>query len=153
GAGAAGLVSAYIAAAVRAKVTLVESHKMGGDCLNYGCVPSKALIRTAKLAHQIREADRYGLKRGVPQLSFKAVMARVQAIVRAVEPHDSIERYTKLGVEVLQGHARMLDPWTIEVSLKDGNKRRLTTRSVVIATGAQSSVPPIPGLAETRYVT
>jgi pyruvate/2-oxoglutarate dehydrogenase complex dihydrolipoamide dehydrogenase (E3) component len=153
GAGAAGLVSAYVAATVRAKVTLIEAHKMGGDCLNYGCVPSKALIRTAKLAHQIREADRYGLERSVPQFTFKTVMARVHAIIRAVEPHDSIERYTKLGVEVLQGHARMLDPWTVEVSLNEGGKHRLTTRSIVIAAGAQPWVPPIPGIEEASYVT
>jgi pyruvate/2-oxoglutarate dehydrogenase complex dihydrolipoamide dehydrogenase (E3) component/uncharacterized membrane protein YdjX (TVP38/TMEM64 family) len=153
GAGAAGLVSAYVAATVRAKVTLIEAHRMGGDCLNYGCVPSKALIRTAKLAQQIREADRYGLARAVPQFSFKEVMARVHSIIRAVEPHDGIERYTRLGVEVLQGHARMLDPWTIEVSLKDGGTRRITTRSIVIAAGARPAVPPIPGIEAAGFVT
>lgn len=153
GAGAAGLVSAYIAAAVKAKVTLIESHKMGGDCLNYGCVPSKTLIRSAKLAHQIREADRYGLERGVPQLSFKAVMARVNAVIRAVEPHDSTERYQKLGVDVVHGHASLLDPWTVEVSLGGGGQRRLTTRSIVIAAGAEPVVPPIPGIEQSGFVT
>jgi pyruvate/2-oxoglutarate dehydrogenase complex dihydrolipoamide dehydrogenase (E3) component/uncharacterized membrane protein YdjX (TVP38/TMEM64 family) len=153
GAGAAGLVSSYVAATVKARVTLVESHKMGGDCLNYGCVPSKALIRTAKLAHQMREADRYGLERSSPHFSFPAVMARVQAIIRTVEPHDSVERYTKLGVEVLRGHAKLIDPWTVEVSLNDGDKRRLTTRSIVIAAGAQPWIPSIPGLEQTGYVT
>ncbi|RZL05710.1 MAG: pyridine nucleotide-disulfide oxidoreductase, partial [Rubrivivax sp.] len=105
GAGAGGLVSAYIAAVVKAKVTLVESHKMGGDCLNYGCVPSKALIRSAKLAHQMRHADNYGLNATEPAFGFKAVMQRIEKVIRAIEPHDSVERYTALGVEVLQGYA------------------------------------------------
>lgn len=153
GAGAAGLVSAYIAAAVRAKVTLVEAHKMGGDCLNYGCVPSKALIRTAKLAHQIREGDRFGLERAEPRMSFKAVMARVHAVIRAVEPHDSVERYSGLGVEVLKGYGTLRDPWTVEVALEDGEVRRLTTRSIVIATGARPAVPPLPGIEDSGYVT
>jgi pyruvate/2-oxoglutarate dehydrogenase complex dihydrolipoamide dehydrogenase (E3) component/uncharacterized membrane protein YdjX (TVP38/TMEM64 family) len=153
GAGAAGLVSAYIAATVRAKVTLVEAHKMGGDCLNYGCVPSKALIKSARLAHAMRNADRYGLEATAPQFSFRKVMQRVQEVIRAVEPHDSIERYTRLGVEVLQGHARIVDPWTVEIALKDGGTRRLTTRSIVIATGARPFVPPLPGLDEVGYLT
>ena len=108
GAGAAGLVTAYIAAAVKAKVTLIEAHKMGGDCLNTGCVPSKALIRSAKLAHQIRHASHYGLDTAEPSFSFRAVMARVQDVIRKIEPHDSVERYTKLGVEVAQGYARVV---------------------------------------------
>lgn len=102
GAGAGGLVSAYIAAAVKAKVTLVEAHKMGGDCLNYGCVPSKALIRSAKLAHQMRHASRYGLSDATPGFRFKAVMQRIHDVIQAIAPHDSVERYTGLGVEVLQ---------------------------------------------------
>ncbi|MGH8210401.1 MAG: FAD-dependent oxidoreductase, partial [Steroidobacteraceae bacterium] len=153
GAGAAGLVSSYVAAAVRAKITLVEAKKMGGDCLNYGCVPSKALIRTTKLVHQMRQADRFGLERIDPRFSFKMVMARVQAIIRAIEPHDSVERYAKLGVEVLRGYAKLLDPWTVEIALHDGGTRRLTTRSVVIAAGARPFVPPLPGIEETGYVT
>jgi pyruvate/2-oxoglutarate dehydrogenase complex dihydrolipoamide dehydrogenase (E3) component/uncharacterized membrane protein YdjX (TVP38/TMEM64 family) len=153
GAGAGGLVSAYIAATVRAKVTLVESQKMGGDCLNYGCVPSKALIRSAKLAQQIREADRYGLERSVPVIRFKTAMSRVQTVIRAIAPHDSVERYTALGVDVLQGHAKLLDPWTVEVALHAGGTRRLTTRSVVIAAGARPIVPDIPGIHDTGYVT
>lgn len=153
GAGAAGLVSAYIAAAVKAKVTLVEANKMGGDCLNYGCVPSKALIRTAKLAHQIRHADRYGLKPGEPRLAFRDVMARVHAVIRDIEPHDSIGRYTGLGVDVVQGHARIIDPWTVEIARANGGTQRLTTRSIVIATGAAPFVPPLPGLEATGYVT
>jgi pyruvate/2-oxoglutarate dehydrogenase complex dihydrolipoamide dehydrogenase (E3) component/uncharacterized membrane protein YdjX (TVP38/TMEM64 family) len=153
GAGAAGLVSAYIAAAVKAKVTLVEAHKMGGDCLNYGCVPSKALIRSARLAHAMRHAGHYGLEATAPQFSFRKVMQRVQEVIRAIEPHDSVERYTGLGVEVLQGHARVVDPWTVEVTLNDGGTRRLTTRSIIIAAGARPFVPPLPGLEDVGYVT
>jgi len=153
GAGAAGLVTAYIAAAVKAKVTLVETHKMGGDCLNYGCVPSKALIRSAKLAHQIRHGEHYGLETDRPRFSFRAVMARVHDIIKAVAPHDSVERYTSLGVDVLLGHARIVDPWTVEVALNNGETRRLTTRSIVLATGARPFVPPLPGLEEVGYLT
>jgi len=153
GAGAGGLVSAYIAAVVKAKVTLVEAHKMGGDCLNYGCVPSKALIRSARLAHQMRHGASYGLSDSAPVVSFKSVMQRIQAVIRAIEPHDSVERYTGLGVEVLQGHARIVNPWTVEVSLNEGGTRTLTTRSIVIAAGARPLVPPLPGLEATGYVT
>ncbi|MBI1194350.1 MAG: SidA/IucD/PvdA family monooxygenase [Gammaproteobacteria bacterium] len=153
GAGAAGLVSAYIAATVRAKVTLIEGRKMGGDCLNFGCVPSKALIRSAKLAQQIREADRYGLQGGDPGFRFRRVMARVHEVIAAVAPHDSIERYTGLGVEVLQGHARLVDPWTVEIRSADGELKRLTTRHIILATGARPFVPPLPGIEEVGYVT
>lgn len=153
GAGAAGLVTSYIAATVKARVTLVEGNKMGGDCLNYGCVPSKALIRSAKLAHQMRHADRYGLKPIEPAFSFKTVMTRIHEVIRAVEPHDSVERYASLGVEVLEGHARIVDPWTVEVTRRGGNTQRITTRSIVIAAGAEPLVPPIPGIDETGYVT
>jgi pyruvate/2-oxoglutarate dehydrogenase complex dihydrolipoamide dehydrogenase (E3) component/uncharacterized membrane protein YdjX (TVP38/TMEM64 family) len=153
GAGAGGLVSAYIAAVVKAKVTLVEAHKMGGDCLNYGCVPSKALIKSAKLAHQMRHGETYGLHSTPPTFSFKAVMQRIQDIVRAIEPHDSVERYTGLGVEVLQGHAKLVNPWTVEIRLNDGSTQTLTTRSVVISAGARPFVPPLPGLEDSGYVT
>jgi len=153
GGGAAGLVSAYIAATVKAKVTLIEAHRMGGDCLNYGCVPSKALIRSAKLAHEMRHADRYGLEAAVPQLRFSQVMQRVHEVIRAIEPHDSIERYTALGVEVLQGRARIVDPWTVEVQLHDGTTQRLSSRAIVIAAGAAPFVPPLPGLEEVGYLS
>lgn len=153
GGGAAGLVSAYIAAAVKAKVTLIEAHKMGGDCLNYGCVPSKALIKSAKLANQIRHGELYGLNAGAPEFSFRKVMARVHEVIRTVALHDSAERYTGLGVEVLQGYARITDPWTVEIKLTDGTTQTLTTRSIVIATGARPFVPPLPGLEEVGYVT
>ncbi|CAM5368083.1 FAD-dependent oxidoreductase [Eoetvoesiella caeni] len=153
GAGAAGLVTSYIAAAVKAKVTLIEAHKMGGDCLNYGCVPSKAIIKSARIAHQMRHGEHYGLENTTPAFSFRKVMARVHEVIRTVEPHDSVERYTELGVEVLQGYARIVDPWTVEVKLNSGEIQRLTTRSIVIATGAQPFVPPLPGLDDVGYVT
>jgi pyruvate/2-oxoglutarate dehydrogenase complex dihydrolipoamide dehydrogenase (E3) component/uncharacterized membrane protein YdjX (TVP38/TMEM64 family) len=153
GGGAAGLVSAYIAAAVKAKVTLIEAHKMGGDCLNYGCVPSKALIKSAKLAHQMRHGAQYGLSDTAPSFSFKAVMQRVHDVIKAIEPHDSVERYTGLGVEVLQGYGKLVNPWTVEVSLNDGQVQRLTARSIVIAAGARPMVPPLPGLDDVGYVT
>ena len=165
GGGAAGLVSAYIAAAVKAKVTLIEAHKMGGDCLNYGCVPSKALIKSAKLAHQIQHSAHYGLsapgEARTPAFSFKAVMQRVHDVIRAIEPHDSLERYTELGVEVLQGYGKLVNPWTVEITLNDGATGsdgapkvvRLTARSIVIAAGARPFVPPLPGLDEVGYLT
>lgn len=152
GAGAAGLVTAYIAAALKARVTLIEGHKMGGDCLNYGCVPSKALIKSARVAHLIRHGQHYGLTAGTPTFSFREVMARVHRVIGEVAPHDSVERYTALGVEVLQGHARLLDPWTVEIESPEGCQR-LTTRSMVIATGAQPFIPPLPGIETVKYVT
>lgn len=153
GAGSAGLVSAYIAATVKAKVTLVEAHKMGGDCLNFGCVPSKALIKSAKLAYQMRHGDKYGLTAHVAEFGFKAVMQRVHDVIAAIEPHDSVERFTNLGVDVVNGYARIVDPWTIEIRLSDGKTQRLTTRSIIIATGAEPFVPPLSGLDETGYFT
>jgi pyruvate/2-oxoglutarate dehydrogenase complex dihydrolipoamide dehydrogenase (E3) component/uncharacterized membrane protein YdjX (TVP38/TMEM64 family) len=161
GGGAGGLVSAYIAAAVKAKVTLIEAHKMGGDCLNYGCVPSKALIKSAKLAHQMRHASKYGLSDAATTFSFKAVMQRVKDVIKAIEPHDSIERYTRLGVEVLQGYGKLVNPWTVEVALNDGSTGpdgtpkllRLTARSIVIAAGARPFVPSLSGLEDVGYVT
>ena len=153
GAGAGGLVSAYIAAAVKAKVTLIEGHKMGGDCLNFGCVPSKALIRSAKLAKQLKKAGELGFTGVSGQLDFAALMARIQRVIADIEPHDSVERYTALGVEVLQGHARIISPWAVELSLADGSKQTLTTRSIVIAAGASPFVPTIPGLQEAGFVT
>ena len=153
GGGAGGLVSAYIAAAVKAKVTLIEAHKMGGDCLNYGCVPSKALIKSAKLAHQMRHGEKYGLRDTTPTFSFKTVMQRIHDVIAAIEPHDSVERYTGLGVEVLQGYGKLINPWTVAIDLNDGGKRTLTARSIVIAAGARPFVPPLPGLDEVGYVT
>lgn len=148
GAGAGGLVSAYIAAAVKAKVGLVEKHRMGGDCLNTGCVPSKALLRSARLAHELQKAEALGFTGVSGAVDFPAVMQRIQRVIAAIEPHDSVERYTELGVEVIQGEARITSPWTVEV-----NGRTLTSRSLIIAAGARPLVPPIPGLEQVPAYT
>lgn len=148
GGGSAGLVSAYIAAAVKAKVALIERDKMGGDCLNTGCVPSKALIRSAKAADTLRHANRYGLESVPVKGSFKTIMDRVQRVVGQVEPHDSPERYRKLGVDCIAGEARFVSPWELEVTHSDGRTERLTARSIVVATGGKPAMPPIPGLAD-----
>jgi len=148
GAGSAGLVSAYIAAAVRAKVTLVEKHRMGGDCLNTGCVPSKALIKSARVLAQIRNSSRYGIRNATAEFDFADVMERVQRVVRAVEPHDSVERYSALGVECLRGEAKITSPWTVQV-----NGKTLATRSIIIAAGARPFVPPIPGIEAVEVLT
>ncbi|HXV08164.1 MAG TPA: FAD-dependent oxidoreductase [Burkholderiales bacterium] len=152
GAGSAGLVSAYIAAAVKAKVTLIEKHRMGGDCLNTGCVPSKALLRSAKLLSQIGRAQQWGIRSAQAQFDFAEVMERVQRVIRQVAPHDSVERYTALGVECIEGEAKIVSPWSVEVADAAG-KRTLTTRAIVIAAGAQPFVPPIPGLDRVGYLT
>ncbi|TYO99014.1 pyruvate/2-oxoglutarate dehydrogenase complex dihydrolipoamide dehydrogenase (E3) component [Geothermobacter ehrlichii] len=148
GAGSAGLVTAYIAAAVKAKVALIERHKMGGDCLNTGCVPSKALIRTAKMLGYARRAKEFGLKKMEVEFDFAEVMERVQRIIAEIEPHDSAERYRELGVDCILGEARVTSPWTVEV---DG--RTLTTRAIVVATGATPFVPPIKGIEQVDYLT
>ncbi len=153
GGGAAGLVTAYIAAAVKAKVTLIEKHKMGGDCLNTGCVPSKALIRSAKFLSQVARAKALGIRDAHAEFDFAAVMERVQRVVRAIEPHDSVERYTGLGVEVIEGVAKLASPWEVEILRNDGSAQRLTTRSIVIAAGGRPFVPPIPGLDAVGYLT
>jgi pyruvate/2-oxoglutarate dehydrogenase complex dihydrolipoamide dehydrogenase (E3) component/uncharacterized membrane protein YdjX (TVP38/TMEM64 family) len=153
GAGAGGLVTSYIAAAVKAKVTLIEAGEMGGDCLNTGCVPSKAIIKSAKIAQQMRHGENYGLENTTPHFSFKKVMARVHQVIADIAPHDSIERYTNLGVEVLKGYGKLIDPWTVEIKLNDGSTQTLTARTLVIATGARPFVPPLPGIEETGYVT
>ena len=153
GAGAAGLVTSYIAAAVKAKVTLVERHKMGGDCLNYGCVPSKALIKTATLARQIRHSADYGIQSASCQIDFAQVMDRIAHVVKEVEPNDSVERYTGLGVDVQIGRAKILDPWHVQITANDGRVQVLSTRSIVIATGAGPFVPPLPGLDDVGYLT
>ncbi|HRP86172.1 MAG TPA: FAD-dependent oxidoreductase [Gammaproteobacteria bacterium] len=148
GAGSAGLVTAYIAAAVKAKVALIEKHRMGGDCLNTGCVPSKALIRSARLVAEAREAGRLGLRDTELEFEFAAVMERVQDVIRQIDPHDSVARYTSLGVEVIEAEARLVSPWEVEAG-----GRRLAARSIVIATGARPLVPAIPGLEQVDYLT
>ncbi|MNU82995.1 Mercuric reductase [compost metagenome] len=148
GAGAGGLVTSYIAAAVKARVALIEQHKMGGDCLNTGCVPSKALIRSARFAYEQRKAGELGFSPSQSRADFAAVMARVAEVIKEVEPHDSVERYQGLGVECIQGRARLVSPWELEV---DG--RRLSSRHIVIATGARPLVPKLPGLEQVPYLT
>ena len=148
GAGSAGLVTSYIAAAARARVALIEKHRMGGDCLNTGCVPSKALIRAARLLAEARDARRLGLESAELGFDFGRVMERVQEVIRKVEPHDSVERYTSLGVDVIAGEARLVSPWEVDVG-----GRRLTARSIVLATGARPLVPAIPGLDAVDYLT
>ena len=148
GGGSAGLVSAYIAAAVNARVLLIEKHKMGGDCLNTGCVPSKALIRSAKMLSYARRAKDFGFKKAIVEFDFAEVMERVQSVIKKVEPHDSVERYTNLGVDVKQGEAKIVSPYVIEV---DGE--RITAKNIVVATGARPAVPPIPGIDKVDYLT
>ncbi len=148
GAGSAGLVAAYIAAAVKAKVALIEKAKMGGDCLNTGCVPSKAIIRTAKfLSHQKRSKE-FGVHTASAEFDFKEVMDRVRSIIGVIEHHDSVERYTGLGVDCFAGHATIESPYCVDV---DGKK--LTTRSIVIASGAEPAVPHLPGIDDVNYYT
>jgi dihydrolipoamide dehydrogenase len=151
GAGSAGLVSAYIAAATKAKVALIEKHQMGGDCLNTGCVPSKALIRSAKLLSHIARSREFGIE-AQAKFDFADVMERVQRVISAIEPHDSVERYTGLGVECIEGAARITSPWTVDVQSAAGPKT-LTTKNIVIAAGARPFVPPIPGLDDVGYLT
>jgi len=148
GAGSAGLVSSYIASAVKAKVTLVEKHKMGGDCLNTGCVPSKALIKAARTVNDIHKAKDLGIHVAEPTVDFPAVMERVRQVIRDIEPHDSVERYSSLGVNCIQGEATILSPWEVSV---DG--KTITAHNIVIATGARPFVPPIPGLDQLDYLT
>jgi pyruvate/2-oxoglutarate dehydrogenase complex dihydrolipoamide dehydrogenase (E3) component/uncharacterized membrane protein YdjX (TVP38/TMEM64 family) len=148
GAGSAGLVTTYIGAALKAKVALIEKHRMGGDCLNTGCVPSKALIRSSRLMAEARNSKHFGIQNMEVQFDFAEVMARVQKVVAEVEPHDSVERYRGLGVDVIEGEAKLVSPWEVEV-----NGRRLSARSIVIATGARPLVPALPGLDQVAYLT
>lgn len=148
GAGSAGLVSSIIAAGAKAKVILIEKHRMGGDCLNTGCVPSKAIIRSARIADYIKRADEYGIDDAHASVNFARIMERIQSIVKAIEPHDSVERYTSLGVECVAGEAMVTSPWTVQVG-----GRTITTRAIVLATGARPFVPPIPGLDQVDYLS
>lgn len=148
GAGSAGLVSAYIATAIRAKVALIEKHKMGGDCLNTGCVPSKALIRSAKMLNYARRAQDFGFKSASVEFEFADVMERVQRIIKKIEPHDSVERYASLGVDCIEGAAKILSPYEVEV-----NGRVITAKNIVIATGARPLIPPLEGIEKINYLT
>lgn len=148
GAGAGGLVSSYIAATVKSKVTLIEKHKMGGDCLNTGCVPSKAIIRSSRINQYLRRATDYGLKNVSGEVDFPAVMARVEKIIATIEPHDSVQRYTELGVNCVQGKATIISPWQVEV-----NGETLSARNIIVATGGRPAVPSIPGIDSCDYLT
>jgi dihydrolipoamide dehydrogenase len=148
GGGSAGLVSALIAATLNAKVTLIEKHKMGGDCLNTGCVPSKALIKSAKVASLIKRANEFGINVPASNINFPAVMKRIQSIISKIEPHDSVERLENLGVECIKGEAKIISPWSVEI-----NGKILTTRSIIVATGAQPFVPHIKGIDQLKYLT
>ena len=148
GAGSGGLVAALIVATVKGKVTLIEKHKMGGDCLNTGCVPSKALIRSAKLAADMNRGPALGFRKMKPDFDFAHVMDRVQRIIKTIEPHDSVERFEGLGVNVAIGEAKILSPWSVAV-----NDQVLTTRSIIIATGAAPFVPPIKNIEAVDYLT
>ncbi|MCB1614571.1 MAG: FAD-dependent oxidoreductase, partial [Pseudomonadales bacterium] len=148
GAGAAGLVSAYIAATVKAKVTLIEKENMGGDCLNTGCVPSKSLIRAANLAHSVRQAQKSGISTDAVNIDFSRIMAHIRQTIEEIAPHDSVERYTDMGVECLCGEASIVSPYAVAV-----NGKTLTTRNIIIASGAKPAVPPIPGLSAVDFHT
>lgn len=148
GAGAAGLVSCYIAAAVKARSVLIEANKMGGDCLNTGCVPSKSLLASAKLISQVKRAKDFGLTDGHVEFEFSKVMERVHRIIKQIEPHDSVERYTQMGVDCIQGRAKVVSPWEIEV-----NGKTITAKNIIIATGAKPVIPALPGLEQSDYYT
>ncbi len=146
GAGSGGLIASLIAAAVKAKVTLIEKHKMGGDCLNTGCVPSKALIKSARFLHDVKHSNKYGIKSASAEFEFSDVMERVQDIIKKIEPHDSIERFTGLGVDCITGTGKITSPWSVEV-----NGKTITARNIILATGARPFVPPIEGLDQVSW--
>lgn len=153
GGGAGGLVSAYVAAHAQSRVALVEAGQMGGDCLNRGCVPSKALIQSARIAHQSRHAQGFGVQTGPVQIDFAAVMQRVRSTIAAIAPHDSPERYRAMGVDVMQAFAYILDPWTVELRRSGQPPERISARSIILATGSQPQVPAIDGVEHSGYVT
>ena len=148
GGGSAGLISAYIAAAVKAKVILIESGAMGGDCLNYGCIPSKALIAAANAAQVSRNSQKYGIHCESMHVNFAEVMAHVKAAINTIAPNDSMERYQNLGVECFAGYAHLVTPWAVQV-----NDKTITARNIIIATGAAPAIPPIKGLDTISYLS
>lgn len=148
GAGSGGLVASLIAAAVNAKVTLIEKHKMGGDCLNTGCVPSKALIKSAKVASLIKRSSEFGIEVPESKVDFTAIMERIQSVIKTIEPHDSVERFEGLGVECLEGEAKITSPWSVKIGQKT-----LTAKNIIVATGAEPFVPPIKGIEDIQYLT
>lgn len=148
GGGAAGLVSSYIAAVTKAKVALIERHKMGGDCLNTGCVPSKAIIRASKVAHSIKTSEKYGIYSKDLKVDFEKVLNKVKSVITKIEPHDSVDRYTNLGVECLEGQAKIISPWEVSI-----NGKIISTKNIIIASGASPFVIPFSGLDNVDYVT
>jgi pyruvate/2-oxoglutarate dehydrogenase complex dihydrolipoamide dehydrogenase (E3) component len=138
---------------VKARVALVEQHRMGGDCLNTGCVPSKALLRSAMLLADIRRAPRLGIRAASAEFDFAEVMARVRRVIADIAPHDSVDRYTRLGVTCVEGRATITSPWTVDVTAADGSRRTLTTTHIIVAAGARPFVPPLPGLADVGPLT
>jgi dihydrolipoamide dehydrogenase len=148
GAGSGGLVAAYIAAMVKARVTLVEKNRMGGDCLNTGCVPSKAIIRSSRVNHYLKRASEFGIKNVSGEVDFAAVMQRVESIISQVEPHDSVARYTELGVNCIKGEARIISPWKVKI----GNEVQ-SARNIIIASGGRPAIPDIPGIDNINYLS
>ena len=148
GAGSAGLIAALVGATARAEVTLIEADRMGGDCLNTGCIPSKTLIASARVAHSIRNSQEFGIEVPETKIHFEQVMDRIRDAIAEIEPHDSVERYTKMGVRCIEGRARLVDPHCVSV-----NGEEISSRSIVLATGARPQIPPIPGLREANPLT
>ena len=148
GAGSGGLSVAAAAAAFGVEVVLVEKGKMGGDCLNYGCVPSKATIAAGKLAQSMRDADKFGIKSVEPQVDFKQLHDHIHSVIAAIEPNDSVERFTGLGVHVIQAEGVFADERTLVAG-----DQRIQARRFVLATGSTAFVPPIPGLDTVPYLT
>ena len=148
GAGTAGLVTAAGTASLGGRVALIERHKMGGDCLNFGCVPSKALISSARLVHNIRQAQDWGLEKQEPKFAFDRIFERMRARRAKIAPNDSQKRFESLGVDVFRGAAKFISPYELEV---DGTKLR--ARSFVIATGTRATIPPIEGIEQVPYFT
>ncbi len=153
GAGSAGLVSAYMGAQMRAKTTLIEAHEMGGDCLNTGCIPSKTLIKSANIAAKMQNAAPYGIKSQSAEIDLPTLSNRIQSVIKSIAPNDSVERYSKMGVDVVKGRGRLIDPWRVEITPNDGKPYQLTTKSIVIATGAAPLIPPLKGLEKIEYLT
>lgn len=153
GGGSAGLVSAYIGAAIKAKVILIEQAEMGGDCLNRGCIPSKSLVASAKFLHTVKRSAEYGIHSASVEFDFADIMQRVHSIIAAIAPHDSVQRYTSLGVKVIQGHAEITSPHSVLVHESTGKKRPLTARSIIIAAGGEPFIPPLEGLDQVDILT
>ena len=148
GGGSAGLLAAGVAAALKAKVALIERDRLGGDCLWYGCVPSKSLIHASRVAYDVKHADRFGIYCKDPEIDFAKAIGHVQGVISTIQPHDSPERFEGLGVEVIFGNGKFIDRKTFEV-----NNRQLKARAFIIATGSRPAKLPIPGLESAGYIT